>query len=173
MDGGKTTQSLNFPSGCFYVAIDRMGWFYTGGESGAYRSMDGFASTKTSWESYSITMYVRHNHEGRASSGGCAPCRTGGCSIGADVRSILMVLNGISKGTRVQTLRTTGCQKITNVLWLISATALRSLPTKACSLNRGVKTRTLRWSTRAATCPTTLPSPLPSRKVMKVKITWS
>ena len=39
-DAGKTVHATAHLPGSFYVAIDRQGWFYTGAEAGAFRSLD-------------------------------------------------------------------------------------------------------------------------------------
>lgn len=54
-DGGKTVHNLNHPTGSFYVAVDGRGWYYTGAEAGAYRSMDGGKS----WQPYVVNMTSR------------------------------------------------------------------------------------------------------------------
>eukprot|EP00041_Stephanoeca_diplocostata_P035710 m.1269389 g.1269389 ORF g.1269389 m.1269389 type:complete len:245 (+) comp24746_c0_seq51:134-868(+) len=55
-DGGRTVHNLHHPTGSFYVAIDRQGWYYTGAEAGAYRSMD---RGKT-WQAYVVQMVWEH-----------------------------------------------------------------------------------------------------------------
>ena len=63
-DGGKSTHPLvgNVVGGrglvspwCFYVAIDRKGWYYTGAEAGAFRTMDGGKN----WAPYEVVMQSR------------------------------------------------------------------------------------------------------------------
>lgn len=57
-DGGSTSRNLHHPTQSYYVAIDGQGWFYTGAEAGAYRSMDGGSS----WQPYIVKMVSRANY---------------------------------------------------------------------------------------------------------------
>jgi hypothetical protein len=54
-DGGQTAHALAHIPGSFYVAIDRQGWYYTGAEAGAFRSMD----KGQSWQPYVVNMTSR------------------------------------------------------------------------------------------------------------------
>ena len=53
-DAGKTAHATAKIPGAFYVAIDRQGWWYTGAEAGAYRSLD----KGQSWQPYQLNMTV-------------------------------------------------------------------------------------------------------------------
>ena len=51
-DGGVSAHGTGHLPGSYYVAIDRQGWYYTGAEAGAYRSMD----KGKSWQAYVLNM---------------------------------------------------------------------------------------------------------------------
>ena len=113
-DGGKSTHPLEgtvaggrglVSPWCFYVAIDRKGWYYTGAEAGAYRTMDGGKN----WAPYEVVMQSRagfndtrvpHDYQRLVMdfAGGVAFPSDQGTALSGSISTILTVLSWICVG---------------------------------------------------------------------------